>query len=289
MTEIVKKNRRGITNETRTVNRRQFTKTDAAPNGLFIGHIESIAVNMAKMDDSKKLFPGYEIPRLVITLASNHANEAERCYITQNHLPVESTIETVPGGKNAYKVDNMFAYIKHLLDVFYFKGRPMTEVEEEALSLNFNDVDENGEYVPVDDQDVINAYTTLFTNVAAMMNGTFGENPSNHPCYKTADNKFINIWFKLVCCVKSKGNWIAVNDGRLSLPTFVGDGVFEIAKANSMPVILRLNPVNETLEYHETKKQPTIGGNNMLGGATIPNMATIAGTPAMPMNEDNPF
>lgn len=64
----------------------------------------------------------------------------------------------------------LVAYLKHILDVYVLKGKPMTEEQEDALTLPFEDFDDNGEYVTVDVNEVINGWRALFDNFATIMN-----------------------------------------------------------------------------------------------------------------------
>lgn len=59
--------------------------------------------------------------------------------------------------------------MKHYMDVFILKGREMTEEEENALTLPFEDFDENGEYISIPTEEVIAGWKTLFTNFVAIM------------------------------------------------------------------------------------------------------------------------
>ena len=94
-------------------------------NGLFIGHLEDVKVDWATLKDDVQGMPsfaGMSIPYLTFTFASNHENINERRYVTQRLLPAESNVETIPGGKGAWKVDNIFRFMKHIYNVFVLKG-----------------------------------------------------------------------------------------------------------------------------------------------------------------------
>lgn len=107
-------------------------------------------------------FAGMSIPYITFTFASNHENINERRYVPQRLLPAESNVETIPGGKGAWKVDNIFRFMKHVYNVFVLKGRDLTEEEIDALTLPFEDFDENMQYVPVEAEEVIAGYKTVF-------------------------------------------------------------------------------------------------------------------------------
>ena len=273
-----KKNRRGVSNQTQAVAQLKFHEKDAAPNGLFIGHLEECRIDWSTNADGGA-FTGISIPRVTLHFTSEHKNAAEKRHVYQTIFPQPSNVETIPGGKDAWRVDNVFNWIKHILDVYYLKGREMTPEEEDALSLGFCDYEENGtnyDYVPVDtEKDVIPAYRTLFENFVAMMNGTFGlaDGEVAKPCYKTADGNFIPAWLKLIRHKKRKNEWVNVSqNGDLAFDSFIGNGVIELIKkkdGNPMPpTVLRLDLSKESITPKEVRKTPTIGtpGANMIGG-----------------------
>ena len=132
-----KRRGRGINNDLRDVTRKKFDeRTDCnKANGLFIGHLEDVKVDWATLKDDVQGMPsfaGMSIPYLTFTFASNHENINERRYVTQRLLPAESNVETIPGGKGAWKVDNIFRFMKHIYNVFVLKGRDLTEEEIDA-------------------------------------------------------------------------------------------------------------------------------------------------------------
>lgn len=261
----VKKSRRGVNNQTKAVAQLRFHEKDAAQNMLFVGHIEEIRVDWSTNADGKQ-FTGMSVPRLTIHAASNHnvATEMRHVYYTLN--PVESNVLTIPGGTEEWKVTNVFNWMKHVLDIFYLKGRELTESEEEALSLPFEDFDEAGNYVSVDPETVIAGYRYIFENFAAMMNGQWNleDGAVAKPCYKTADGKILPTWMKLIRYKKVKGEWKAVaQNGELGFDSFLGNGVFELVKKDQMPLILRVDLAKESITPKETKKAPSIGGVGM--------------------------
>ena len=173
----------------------------------------------------------------------------------------------------------MFNWIKHILDVFYLKGRELTEAEEAALSLPFDDTDENGEYVVVDVEDVLAGYRAIFEAAASMLNGEFNlaDGDTAKPCFKTADGKFIPCWLKLLRHKKRKNDWINVTqNGDLGFDGFIGNGVVELLKKDVPPTVLRLDLAKESITPKETKKAPTIGAPGM----AVPGMGGVmAGGP----------
>ena len=260
-TAPAKKLRRGVSNETQAVDQLKFHEKDAAPNGLFIGHLEEVRVEWSVNADGKQ-FTGMKVPRLVYHFASNHANVNERRHVYNSLFPVESNVNTIPGGSEEWKVNNLLHWIKHTLDVYYLKGRQFTPEEEDMLALSFTDFDDNGEYVAIDPEEVLKGYATLFNNVVTLMTGNYnladGETPK--PCYKDANGKSISVWMKLLRHKRRKNDWVNVgNNGDLGFDQFIGSGVLEIQKPNTPPAILRIDLSKESITPKETKKQPTIG------------------------------
>lgn len=270
--------RRGVSNETRGTTRLKFSHKDAKQNGLFIAHIDSVEVNMMKVGEDKNGMPsfaGCEVPKLVIRFASNEENVDARRWITLQFNAVESNVNTIPGGKEVWKVDLIFNWLKHLMSVFVLKGRAMTEAEEDALSLSYQDFDENGDYVNVAPEVVLESWKQLFENFANIMNtGRDGA-----PVYKSADGKPITIWLKLLRYTRQgKKGWQPVSNGDLVVPSFVGEGCIEIFKNGVVPT-LRLDTTRETIlpMNIEKKKAPTQMpgapgiGMGYAGGIEIPN------------------
>ena len=281
-----KKVRRGVSNKTQAVAQLKFHEKDAAQNGLFVGHLEEVKVDWSNNADAKS-FTGMSIPRLTFHFASNHANASEKRHVYQTLFPVESNVNTIPGGSEDWRVNNVFSWIKHILDVFYLKGREMTEAEEDALSLTFEDFDDNGEYVAVEVEDVVAGYRAIFENAAAMLNGAYNlkDDEVVKPLYKTSDGKFIPCWLKLLRHKKRKGDWINVGaNGDLAFDGFIGNGVVELLKKDCPPTVLRLDLAKESITPKETKKTPTIGAPGMgapaMGGVMV-------GAPTMGMPIDN--
>lgn len=280
----VKKARRGVNNETKAVAQLRFHEKDASTqNGLFIGHLESCTVDWSVNAEGKQ-FTGEKVPRVTLHFASNHTSASEQRHVYYTLTCVESNVNTIPDGSEDWKVNNVFHWMKHILDVYYLKGREMTPEEEDALSLPFEDFDDEGNYVAVETADVIKGYAFIFNNFVAMMNGSFnlpeGETPK--PCYKTADGKFIPAWLKLLRHKKVKGEWKNVaQNGELGFDSFIGNGVVELIRKDMPPAVLRLDLAKESITPKETKKTPTIGapGNAMAGMGGV--------MPTAPMNMGN--
>ena len=269
----IKKRKRGINNQTQAVNQLRFHEKDAANNGLFVGHLAEVRVDYSVNTDGKS-FTGMNIPRLTFHFTSNHSNVNEQRHVYQTLFPVESNINTIPGGSEEWKVNNVLNWIKHILDVFYLKGRQLTEAEEDSLTIPFVDFDDNGEYIALDPEEILKGYATLFNNAASMLNGTYSNSDTEatgKPCYKDANGKYISLWIKLLRHRKRKNTWINIGqNGDLAFDNFIGNGVIEIQKPNTPPAILRLDLSKESITPKETKKQPAMGilGNPMGGVMT---------------------
>lgn len=293
-----KRNRRGISNETVAAARLKFHEKDASPaNGLFMAHLDSVSVEWSQNSEGNS-FAGLKMPRLVVTFASNHDNAKERRYVTKTFFPVESNVDTIPNGKSAWQVDAVLNWTKHLLDVFYLRGRDLTIEEEDALTLTFEDFkeDENGniEYVAVDPQEVLDGYRHVFDNVAAMLNGSFNlaEGEVAKPCFKDANGKPLSCWIKLLRATRNrKGDWVDVDRSKdLAFTTFVGSGAIELVKMKEgkicPPIILSIDKVKESITPKDTNKQPSVGVPGvpgmpgMTGMAMPPAGADFAGAPA---------
>lgn len=265
----VKKVRRGVSNETQATSKLRFHEKDAAPNRLFMAHLHSVSVAWSEGGEGKQ-FEGEKIPRLVFEFASNTKDATQRRYVDKTLFPVESSVETIPGGDKDWQVNAVLTWIKHILDIYYLNGRPLTEEEEDALSLPFVDFDDEGNYVSVDVKEVLSGYAQLFNNVAAIMNGTFnladGETPK--PCFRDTNGNFIRCWIKLLRHIKAKGEWKNVSNGDLSFTQFVGTGAIELApQPNSQPKILSVDESKESITPKEIKKAPSIPGMaDMAGG-----------------------
>lgn len=265
----VKRVRRGVSNETQATSKLRFHEKDAAPNRLFMAHLHSVSVAWSEGGEGKQ-FEGEKIPRLVFEFASNTKDATQRRYVDKTLFPVESSVETIPGGDKDWQVNAVLTWIKHILDIYYLNGRPLTEEEEDALSLPFVDFDDEGNYISVDVKEVLSGYAQLFNNVAAIMNGTFnladGETPK--PCFRDANGAYIRCWIKLLRHIKAKGEWKNVSNGDLSFTQFVGTGAIELApQANSQPKILSVDESKESITPKEIKKAPSIPGMaDMAGG-----------------------
>lgn len=291
--EIKKVSRRGL-GSARGTARLKFGNDQAKPNGLFLGHLEEVKYSTITIGEDKTGMPsfnGFEIPKLTLTFASNEEDPNKRHYVSKTFTAVESNVNTIPGGKEEWKVNSVFDWLKHVLNVYYLKGRELTDEEATALSLTFEDFDEQGEYVSVDTEIVINAWKVLFENFENIMN----RGKDGKPVYHDKNNKFIPVWLKLLRYVKSRKSWTPINNGDLSLPQFVGEGCIEIYQQNAIPSI-KIDLVKETIlimnvEKPKTTNMPAVGGMApMMGGVAIDQTMNPMGTDISSQTlEDMPF
>lgn len=291
--EVKKVSRRGLGSAHGTA-RLKFGNDQAKPNGLFLGHLEEVKYSTITIGEDKTGMPsfnGFEIPKLTLTFASNEEDPNKRHYVSKTFTAVESNVNTIPGGKEEWKVNSVFDWLKHVLNVYYLKGRELTDEEATALSLTFEDFDEQGEYVSVDTEIVINAWKVLFENFENIMN----RGKDGKPVYHNKNNKFIPVWLKLLRYVKSRKSWTPINNGDLSLPQFVGEGCIEIYQQNAIPSI-KIDLVKETIlimnvEKPKTPNMPAVGGMApMMGGVAIDQTMNPMGTDISSQTiDDMPF
>ena len=291
--EVKKVSRRGL-GSARGTARLKFGNDQAKPNGLFLGHLEEVKYSTITIGEDKTGMPsfnGFEIPKLTLTFASNEEDPNKRHYVSKTFTAVESNVNTIPGGKEEWKVNSVFDWLKHVLNVYYLKGRELTDEEATALSLTFEDFDEQGEYVSVDTEIVINAWKVLFENFENIMN----RGKDGKPVYHDKNNKFIPVWLKLLRYVKSRKSWTPINNGDLSLPQFVGEGCIEIYQQNAIPSI-KIDLVKETIlimnvEKPKTPNMSAVGGMApMMGGVAIDQTMNPMGTDISSQTiDDMPF
>ena len=291
--EVKKVSRRGLGSARGTAHLK-FGNDQAKPNGLFLGHLEEVKYSTITIGEDKTGMPsfnGFEIPKLTLTFASNEEDPNKRHYVSKTFTAVESNVNTIPGGKEEWKVNSVFDWLKHVLNVYYLKGRELTDEEATALSLTFEDFDEQGEYVSVDTEVVINAWKVLFENFENIMN----RGKDGKPVYHDKNNKFIPVWLKLLRYVKSRKSWTPINNGDLSLPQFVGEGCIEIYQQNAIPSI-KIDLVKETIlimnvEKPKTPNMPAVGGMvPMMGGVAIDQTMNPMGTDISSQTiDDMPF
>ena len=283
------KRKRGISNETKATAQLKFTESDCTNLGLFIGSLSEVTVAFTTGKENTN-FAGLKLPHLTFHFTSEptHNKEEEKRHLYHTLFPVESNIDTIPGGKQEWRVNNVFNWIKHILDIYYLDGRQLTEQEEDALSLPFMDYDDNGEYIMLDPQEILDGYGVLFTNVANMLNGQYaanGETPSGKPSYRDGNGKVIPVWMKLLRHKKRNNEWTNVGtNGDLAFDSFIGSGCIERYKGSgTFPKILKFDAAKESITPKETKKAPNLGTAmpGMLGGSVM------AGAMPMGMPMDN--
>lgn len=279
----VKKVRRGVNNEIKATAQLRFHEKDAAPNGLFMAHLHNVSVEWSTNTDGKQ-FTNEKVPRLQFEFASNTADVNEMRHVYQSLFPVESNVNTIPGGSEEWKVNQVLNFIKHILDVYYLKGRKLTEAEEDALSLPFMDFDDDGNFVALDVKEILDGYAQLFNNVVAMMNGTWNltDGETAKPCYRDDNGKFLRCWIKLLRHKKVKGEWKNVTqNGDLGFDMFIGSGIVELApNPNSQPKIISVDSSKESITPKEIKKAATIPGVAGMDGGVVAGMPGMGGTAA---------
>lgn len=273
--QAAKKKTRGL-GTARGTNRLKFDHKDANGNGLFLGHLETVELKTVKIGEDTTGMPsfnGLEIPRLLFTFASNAAEPAKRKYVTLQFQAQESNIETIPGGAKAWAVDSVFNWLKHII-VTYLPT--VTDEQLDVLCLPFDDTDEDGQYVAVDPEVVVEGWKQFFENVLTLINTGNG----GKPIYQESNGKPKTVWMKLLRHIKSgKGKnakWRNVgNNGDLAFPAIVGEGCIELFKANTMPA-LRVNVLTESIipKQIEEAKTPNVGvpvapGFSGMGGVPV--------------------
>lgn len=287
--------RRGVANA-RGTSRLKFSHEDVnKATGLFLAHLDTVDVSTIKIGEDKQGMPsfnGLEIPKLRFTFASNDDVITKRKYITLQFNAVESNKDTIPGAKDAWKVDQVFDWIKHIIKVYVCKGKELEEVlsaeQLAGLDLNYTDFDEQGSYVPVDPEIVIASWKAIFDNVENILNRANNGTP-----YYLKDGKFIPAWIKLIRCTKSRNKgWVNVNNGELSFPTFIGEGCIELVVPNMKPSI-HLDMIKESIipKVVDQPKAPTAINAPMMGGIASPMGGVMGDTPFNPTEgfAESPF
>lgn len=134
---------------------------------------------MKEESNMRPAFAGKAVPQLIIEATSLHTNPADVRVASKTFWAYESNVDYIPGGSKEKFINMDFAWIKHFLDVVVFKGREMTDEEAEMLELGYVDYDDNGQYEPVETEDVIKAWGILFDNVVKLVE-TGGEMVNLH-------------------------------------------------------------------------------------------------------------
>lgn len=292
-----RKFRRGITNETRTISRLKYDESLAnRTNGLFLGVIDSAEVQEVEFKEDNNGMPsfaGETVPVFLVQFHSLHDTPEKWRWVPLRLMPAESNANTIPFASEAWKVDNVMGCIKHLLDVVYLHGRKLSEEEEDALTLPFEDftITEDGKFVyePIDPKTVLAGYKQVFSNAVAMLNGTWNLEPNTNPkpAYVNKDGKKTWYWLKLLRFIKNKQNkWVPIvrggsSTGDLGFPSGIGTGIFEKYEKDSAPN-LRVDPSKESIIPQKWQEEPSapkapmggvpMGGVNPIFGGSEMNM-----------------
>lgn len=294
-----KKFRRGITNETRTISRLKYDESLAnRTNGLFLGVIDSVEIQEVEFKEDNSGMPsfaGETVPVFVVQFHSLHDSPEKWRWVSLRLTPAESNANTIPYASEAWKVDNVMGCIKHLLDVVYLHGRKLTEEEEDALTLPFEDftITEDGKFVyePVDAKIVLAGYKQVFSNAVAMLNGTWKLEPNTNPkpAYVNKDGKKTWYWLKLLRFIKNKQNkWVPIvrggsSTGDLGFPSGIGTGIFEKYEKDTAPS-LRVDPSKESIIPQKWQEEPSAPKAPM-GGVTMGGINPIFGGSEMNMGQ----
>lgn len=259
-----KKRRRGINNETRSASRKKFQHTDAVKGvGLFLGNVDIRKewVTFGEKEGGRSQFMGCKVPKFVVEFSSLGNNVSEKKYAYINILPVESNVDTIPGGSKEWAFTQPIATIKHILEVFVLRGRTFTDEELDMLELGYEDYDEDGSFVPVEPEEILKSWSILFDNVLKLIET--GNNGKS--ALLDASGKPVEVWSKLLRYIKYKGEWQPIQDGDLVFPHFVGEGIFELVrrdkdtKLKKQPSMI-LDITKECITpMNIEKKKPNIG------------------------------
>ena len=280
-TQANKPKRRGISNDTKATTRKKFHDSDAVKNiGLFLGNIANVSSGFVTITgNGLPSFTGHAIPKFHLDFVSLHENASEKKYAPFDIFPVESNVDTIPGGSKEWAFNQVMNSVKHILDVLVFRGRAMTPEEEEMLELSYCDytIDEFGNYSyePVDIEDIIKGWQVLFDNVVKLIEtGNNGRSATLN-----TSGKPVKVWGKLIRYYKNKGEWTSAasksQEGDLVFPSFVGAGLFELVSENkdtkqmNRPSLM-LDVTKECIApMNITKKQPSLNAAPNMGGIGI--------------------
>lgn len=271
-----KRRGRGINNSTRNTTRLKYDNRDASmANGLFLGMVHEIKLsNVTIGDETKGLtsFNGLEVPVVKIVFKSPKEEESKKRFVEKTFMPVESNVDTIIDGKDEWKVTSMFEFMKHILMVIVTNGKDLTEEMEDLLTLPFEDSDENGNFIQLEPETIIEGYRYVFQNFVNIINNE--GNP-----YFIKNNKHVVYWIKLIRSYKSKTGWKNnVKSGELSFPTYIGEGCIEAFKTGVEPTLMINNLKERLIAVPDAPKQtkPNMFGGQNVGpvgsGVTMPNI-----------------
>lgn len=280
----VKRKSRGVNTDLQATTAIKFTEQDASKYGLFLGHLERVELKYSTSKDNTASpeFNGIPLANVVLVFQSNHTNISERRQIIHGFRTQPSNMETCIGGSKAWTIDNIFAFMKHLISVYITKNDVIPQDIEEALTLPFYDTDENDEYVSVEAEVVAKGWELVFKNFVKIMNSY----NNGKPAFLDDKGHYIPIWFKLTRYYKSNGEWKPTNGlksqmGNLAFSNFIGSGVIELAYKDKAPSIIKLDLSRESITPKETAKVPNIGIN------PSPMMPTMSVMPVMQTDSSN--
>lgn len=209
-----------ITNETRSTSLKKFRLNPEINNGIAIGALVDVSVSEAtiKTDSSMVFYRGYDIPRLNFVFESREdAKGVKQSTYILSYLAIPHTPETIEGGDDAWRWDQMAAMVKHLYLTIAEKTS-LSDEDVEKLNVEFDEVDENGIYLEQPPEVVIAAYKKFFDNIVSLFK------PGNKAVYKTDDNKDKVLNMKLLISVKGRN----INNGDPAFPGYPGEGVVEL-------------------------------------------------------------
>jgi len=208
-----------INNETRSTSLKKFRPKIDRYDGLCLGALTDVNVSDVeiKADSNFEFYRGHTVPRLNFVFESREDEKGVKTstYI-HSFLPVEHSPETIDGGDKEWKWDQIASMIKHFYLVFVGRENLTTE-EINKLVVDFEDVDENGNFQEVEPEVVIDAYRKFFNNIVSLFK------PGDKAIYKDESGKDVILWMKLIISVKGKN----INNGDPAFPNFPGEGVIE--------------------------------------------------------------
>ena len=222
---------KGITNETRSTSQKKFKPDPAKWHGLCIGALVDVHVTDAeiKEDSGMSSFQGKTIPRLNFIFESRlDPKGVKKSVYVHSYLAQEHTPESVTEDGD-WRWRQLISTVKHLLDV-YRDEKPFTSDEEKLMVVDFEDVNEDGVYLPQEADVIIDAFRKFFDNIVIMFK------PDGKAIYKTPDGKDILVWMKLLLDIKGA----KVNNGDYGFPGFPGEGLIE-KYVDGVPPSLSIN------------------------------------------------
>lgn len=262
----------------------KFKTEDKNPQiGLFQACLADVTVDWSEAKEDAQSFAGLKIPRLTFHWTSLHKEDNEKRHLFTSFFPQPSNVDTIPGGKEEWKINNILRFIKHVFDVLYLKGKEFSDEDAAKLDLPLDDIDEEGNFVALDPEEVVKAYQVMFENVAALLNG------DGKPCFKDANGQPVALWLKLIRCKKTKNGWVNnVPSGDLDIDRFVGQGFIEIIVKGKTPT-LSIDPIKESIAPQEVKKAPDTIASGVAGIGAVDVDPTAVGMQDAMFGANSPF